>query len=333
MSSWPDAAGGAIPIPERNDDDDLTGIQPAMTSGAQPTAAAGRERPDAVTLAAFALLTLLGAANVVAVRFTVQELPPFWGAGTRFVAASMLFAGYVLLRHLPLPRGRALFGSLLFGVLQFGLGFALAYLALLEVPAGLASVILASVPLFTLLFAVAARLERLRLRTLVGGVAALAGIAFMFGERAGSEIPVGYLLATLGTAACFALAPIVVKSFPETNPAVMNTIGMATGGLALLALSWASGESRLLPQEAVTWTAHLYLIVPGSVGVFGLFLFLLQRWTASAVSFQTVLSPVFAIGLSAWLLNEPMTQGLALGGVFVLAGVYLGALAGNGRGG
>lgn len=284
-------------------------------------------RPDSLTLAAFGALVVLAAANGVAIRFTNRELPPFWGAGTRFAAAAVLFFAYVLIRRLPLPRGRGLVGAILFGVLQFGIGFALAYWALLEVPASRASVILASVPLFTLLFAFAGRLEPLRLRGVAGALVAIGGIAVMFGERAGKDIPPAYLFAAVGAAACFALAPVIVKSFPEVSPAVMNAVGMFTGTLILLGLSLAYGEAAVIPKNPVTWAAHLYLILLGSVGVFALFLFVLARWTASGSAYQTVLSPVVTIALSAWLLDESLTGGLFLGSAFVIVGVYLGALA------
>ena len=290
-------------------------------------------RPDARTLAAFAVLVVLVAANVVAIRFTNRELPPFWGAGTRLASASMLFFVYVLIRRLPLPRGRALAGTLLFGVLQFGTGFALVYWALLEVPAGLASIILASIPLFTLMFAFVARIERLRIRGVVGALAAIGGLAIMFREPAGKDIPLAYLLATVGTAACFALAPVVVKAFPPVHLATMNAIGMLTGAVMLLGLSLAYGEGAVIPKDPVTWAAHLYLVLPGSVGVFALLLFVLKRWTASGVSYQTVLSPLVTIALSAWLLGEPLTGGLFLGGSLVIAGVYVGALAPDRHGG
>ena len=288
---------------------------------------ASQARPDPVTLAAFAVLVVFIAGNVVAVRFTNRELSPFWGAGTRFVFASMLFFLYVLFRRLPLPRGRALAGVLIFGILQFGVGFALVYWALQEVPAGLASVILASVPLFTLLFAFAARLEPLRVRGVIGSLAAVGGIAAMFGERAGRDIPPGYLLAAVGTAAIFALAPVVVKAFPQVHLATTNAVGMITGALLLLTLAFVYKESMAVPGNLATWAAFLYLVLPGSVGVFGLLLFVLKRWTATAVSYQAVLSPLVAIALSAWLLGEPLTGGLFLGSLLVTAGVYIGAIA------
>jgi drug/metabolite transporter (DMT)-like permease len=284
-------------------------------------------RPDSLTLLGFSVLIALGAANVIAIKFINQELPPFFGAGTRFAFATALFYGVMLYQRLKFPRGRALVGAILFGILQFGLGFALAYWALLEVPANLASIILATVPLFTFLFAFVARLESIRLRGILGTLMAIAGTAIIFGAGSAKDIPPIYLLAAFGTVICFSSALVVVKLFPQIHPAVMNTVGMFTGTLILLGLSLFYGESGLIPQKSATWIAQIYLIVPGSVGVFGLILFLLRRWTASGVSYQAVLTPIVTIGLSAWLLGEPLTRGLFLGCVFVIAGVYVGVLA------
>lgn len=284
--------------------------------------------PDALTLVAFLGLVVLVAANVVAVRFVSLELPPFWGAGTRFALAALLFAGYAVARRLSLPRGRGLAAALTFGVLQFGVGFALGYWALQEVPAGLASVILASVPLFTLGFAALARLESLTARGVAGALVAILGIALTFGEGAGRDVPVPHLAANVAMAICFALVGVVVKRAPEVPLAVMNAVGMAVGTVILLALSVAVGEPAALPAEPTTWAAQAYLVLPGSIGVFALLLYVLRRWTASGVSYQTVLSPLISIALAAWLLDEPLTGGLLLGAALVLVGVYIGALAG-----
>jgi drug/metabolite transporter (DMT)-like permease len=95
---------------------------------------------------AFLLLILFYAGTYVAVRFVNQELPPYLGAGTRFVAASAFFFGLAAWQRQPLPRGRALVGTLLYGLTAFSLAYAFAYQALREVPAGLASVIFAATP-------------------------------------------------------------------------------------------------------------------------------------------------------------------------------------------
>lgn len=286
-----------------------------------------RKRVDGWTLAAFAALVFLVAANVIAVRFSNRELPPFFGAGTRFLAASLLFFLYVVVKRLPLPRGKALAGVLIYGLLQFAIGFALAYWSLQRVPAGLGSVILASVPLFTHIFAFAARIEPFHMRGFAGSLVAIGGMLVIYGERAGTEIPPVYLLTAVATSMIFALVAIVIKIFPPVHLAVSNGIGMLLGGLILLVLSIAVQEPKVLPSQTATWAAFLYLVIPGSVGLFGLLLFLLKRWSATSVSYQTVLSPLVAITLSAVLLDEPLTRGLFIGSALIIAGVYIGVLA------
>jgi len=70
----------------------------------------------------------------------------------------------------------------------------------------------------------------------------------------------------------------------------------------------------------------LYLI---SVAVFGLFVFLIGRWTVTAVSYTLLLQPLAALVYSALLRNEPLTPSLLIGGAVIIAGVYIGAFTGS----
>jgi O-acetylserine/cysteine efflux transporter len=95
----------------------------------------------------------------------------------------------------------------------------------------------------------------------------------------------------------------------------------------LLTLSVVIGEPRALPSRGATWAAIAYLVSIGTVGVFLLFLFVLQRWQASAVAYVFVLSPFVSVGLAAGFLGEEPTPLSAVGAVLVLSGVYVAALA------
>jgi hypothetical protein len=53
-------------------------------------------------------------ANVVAVKFSNRELPPFWGYDLRFAVAAGIFAAIVAARRDSLPSGRALVGAALY---------------------------------------------------------------------------------------------------------------------------------------------------------------------------------------------------------------------------
>jgi drug/metabolite transporter (DMT)-like permease len=282
--------------------------------------------PDRLTLSAFAVLATIGGANSVGIRFSNRELAPFWGAGLRFALAGLFFFVIVWARRLPLPRGRALVGALIFGALGFGLSYALVYWGLLEVPAGFTQIILASVPLLTFFFAVLHGQEAFGWRPLAGALIALAGIGVMFRAPV-TAVPFLPFLAILGTAACVAESTVVARQFPKIHLATMNAVAMTTGAVLLLAASVVAGETRALPTSAVTWAAVGYLVLVGSVAIFALFLFILKRWTASATSYLFVLFPISAVALSAWLEGEPLSTTLLLGGALVVLGVYVGALA------
>lgn len=284
-----------------------------------------RER-DLPGLAAFAGLALLAGGNGVAIRFSNRELAPMWGASLRFMLAAALLLAVVALMGLALPRGRALAGALLFGLLQFSGAFGLYYVALVELHAGLGQTLLALVPLATLLLATAQGEERLSVTAVVGTLLGLLGVAVVSSDPLREAVSVGSLLAVLGSVLCFAQAAIVVRRFPPVHPVVMNGVGMLAGGSTLLAASFVAGEPFALPEQLATWLALAYVVAIGSIAVFLLLVFIIRRWSASRAAYAMVLIPIVTVLLSAWLDDEPLRAGLLLGGPLVLIGVYVGAL-------
>ncbi len=281
---------------------------------------------ERVALAAFFTGAILAGGNGVGVRFSNRELAPLWGAGFRFALAGALLAAVMAVLKLAVPQGRALAGAIVFGALNFGGAFALAYYALVRMHAGIGQLVLALVPLATLLLAVLQRQERLRIAALGGALVALAGIAVMSREALGGSVPPLSLLAAVGSAFCFAQAAVVVRRFPPVHPVTLNAIGMTAGALLLVVGSILAGEQIELPERAATWAAIAYLVVAGSALVFVLYLVVLRYWEASRAAYTFVVVPVVTLLLSAWLDDEPIGIGLVLGGSLVLTGVYVGAL-------
>ena len=272
---------------------------------------------------------LIGGSNFVAVRFSNAELPPYWGAAIRFLPASALFGLAMVLWRVPVPRGASLRGAALYGALNFGAGYALGYYGLVDTPAGTAAVILATVPIFTLALVALHGQERFRLRGLVGALIALAGIGLVFREQLSANVPLLSLLAMLGNALVAAESGVIAKGMPRMHPIATNAVGMLVGGAFLLLLSLLVGEQRNLPRASETWAAVVYLCVAGSIGLFGLFLAMLRRWTASASSYALVAMPLVAIALGAVIRGETITPIFIVGGILVAIGVYTGALSGS----
>jgi drug/metabolite transporter (DMT)-like permease len=286
-------------------------------------------RAGQLIIAAFVLEAVLAGGNGVAIRFSNRELAPLWGAGLRFaIAAGMLLAVSAALK-VALPRGKALLGAVLFGLFQFAGAFGLYYFALVEIQAGLGQTLLALVPLATLLLAVVQRQERLRGAAVVGTLIGLIGVGLISRDPLQGSVSVLSLLAVLGSVLCFAQALVLVRRMPPLHPVALNAVGMLAAAPVLIAASAIAGERFTLPERFETWIALGYVAAIGSVVVFLLHVWIVQRWSASRTAYVMLLVPFVTVSLSAWLDQEPITIGLVIGGLLVLAGVYVGALRRN----
>jgi drug/metabolite transporter (DMT)-like permease len=283
-------------------------------------------RPDRMVLGAFFVFVVFAGANAIGVRFVLREMGPFWSAAIRFAIAGILLLAYMVATRRPVPRGSRLVGTVLFGVFGFGLAYTFLYQALRDAPAGTTMLMLAIVPLLTVLLAVAQGIERLRWLGLAGAGLAALGIFVVGANQVSLNVPILSLALLVGAATCQAESGIVAKRFPPGDPIAANAIGMLLGAAMLAAIALVTGENVVVPTKPETWIAMAYLIGPGSIAVFVLVLYVLARWTASATSYAFLLFPLVAIVAGGLLLHEPVQPSFLAGGAIVLAGVYIGAV-------
>lgn len=283
--------------------------------------------PQPSTFAAFLGAVVLGGSNFLAVRVSNMGLAPFWGAGLRFSLAALVFVAAALALRLRWPRGRHLLLIAVYGVFSFTLSYALMYWALVRVTAGVTAVILAVVPLVTLLLAAAQGMERFQPRTAVGALLALGGILVMTLGGDGLDIPAGGVVAILLAAVTMGQSVILGKRVSSFHPVMTNAVGMSTGAPFLLALSAIAGEPWAVPDQSSTIAALGYLVILGSVGLFVLTLLVARRWEASMLSYVFVLFPVVTMLGETFLFDEPLTARGLIGAAIVVSGVWFGALA------
>jgi drug/metabolite transporter (DMT)-like permease len=281
---------------------------------------------DRTTIAAFLLMVLLAGGNAVGIKIASDELEPLWGAGLRFAASGLIFALIGAATRVPIPRGAALGGAMLYGAFAFGAAFGLGFTAIPMIGAGTGQLLFGLIPLLTLVLAPLHGLEPVKLRALLGSLVALAGTVVLAVDRITLDVPpLGLGLAVLA-ALMLAESGIVAKMTPRADPIATNAVGMLTGAAMLLPLSVVLGEHWTVPLQDDTRLALAYLVVAGSLVVFWLFLYVLRRWDASVVSFEFLLIPLATIPFSALLTHELITPIMLLGGALILAGVYIGVL-------
>ncbi|MDP9067429.1 MAG: EamA family transporter [Actinomycetota bacterium] len=283
-------------------------------------------RPSGTTLAAFAGTVVIGGANYIAVKFSNQELDPLSGAALRFLGAAILLFLICAIGRYPMPRDRAAIGAAIYGLLGFGLSYALVYYAIVGLGAGPTAVIVGAVPLATLLLAALHRQETLTVRGIAGGLLALVGIAILSIGSLDADLEPSYVIAAVVAVISIAESSVVIKGFPKTHPMSTNAVAMAVGALFLVVGSFLFDQRWALPTSARTWAALTWLVVVGSVGLFWLFLYVIERWTASATVYVLALMPVVAVILGAFFADEAITTELVVGGALVLCAVYIGAL-------
>jgi len=271
-------------------------------------------------------MVVLAGGNAVGIKIAAQELEPLWGAGIRFAASGLVFALIGAALRVPIPRGAALGGAMLYGTFAFGAAFGLGFTAIPMIGAGTGQLLFGLIPLLTLILAPLHGLEPVKLRALLGSLVALAGVGVLAVDRITLDVPpLGLGLAVLA-ALMLAESGIVAKMTPRADPIATNAGGMLTGAAILLPLSLLLGEHWTLPVQDDTRLALAYLVVAGSLAVFWLFLFVLRRWDASVVSFEFLLIPLATIPFSALLTHELITPTMLVGGAVILGGVYVAVL-------
>jgi drug/metabolite transporter (DMT)-like permease len=263
--------------------------------------------------------------NGIAAKQLLQELDPFWAGVMRFAVAGAIMAGVVLVSRVALPRGRSLVGAMVYGALGFGITFGLFFVGLRDAPASTAAIFLALTPLLTLALAVLHGQESFRIQRLLGSLIALAGVGLIFADQLSANIPLSSLILLALGALALAETGIVVKLIPRSDPRATNAVAMPFAALLLLGLSLVVGETWALPSQPASWLAFVYIATLGSVVLFGLFVYALERWTASSVAYNDLLIPLVTILVATVLTGERISATFVIGGAVVLAGVFVGA--------
>ncbi len=191
------------------------------------------------------------------------------------------------------------------------------------------SMIMATTPVWVLLMAGVARLERITLPKIGGMAIAMAGVAMlqMFKPRAASSrtptLPGDFLV--LLCAVTFAAMTTFGKRYkPESGPIAVNAVGYVGGVLLLLPLLWTTaGAMNFARVTFAAWAGVFYMGAISSVTGYLIYYYALARMPASRIAAFQYLQPVFASLMAVAILGEELTgAALAAGGV-IFAGVYV----------
>jgi drug/metabolite transporter (DMT)-like permease len=279
------------------------------------------------TLAA-CLACVLGGAAIVATRVAVAEAEPLAVAVLRYALAAVIMIPIaVAVRGGLRVRAKGIGPVLALGALQFGLFGWFFTAALQYVPAARAAMVLATMPILTLVLSALLGRERVTVPKALGAVLACVGVSLALGDRGlavGDQAWKGDLL-MFGAALVGSLYNVLTGMFARHLPAVtMSAIQLPVGAAALLVALLLTGEaSALVAFDLRGWIAIVFLATVGGAASFYTWIWALERIAPSRVAVTITLNPIAAALLGAVVLGEPLTTRLLLGLIGVVAGIAL----------
>jgi drug/metabolite transporter (DMT)-like permease len=283
---------------------------------------AGRRR--LAVAAALAALYLIWGSTYLAMRFAIEGFPPFMMAGTRFLLAGGTLYVFLRLRGAAAPgRGEWAGSVMVGGFLLLGGNGGVAY-AEQWVASGAAALAVATVPLWTVLFAGwrerhwPDRQEWAGIALGFAGVALLSLGANMQASAAGAAV---LLFSTLS----WAFGSVWSRGL-SLPPGLMGSAAQMLGGGALLmAASLVLGEHMTAVPPVKAVLAWGYLVVFGSFVAFSSYLYLLQTVRPAVATSYAYVNPVIAVVLGAALGGERFTpvEGAAMAVILAAVGLVM----------
>lgn len=271
-------------------------------------------------LAFLVLINLVWGYNLIAARHGVEAFPPVLFCAMRFLVLALCMAPFLRVK-----RGQMRWlvtAALASGGLQFAIMFT--GLAWSKSMSSVAIATQLGVP-FTTLMSVVFLGERIRWRRTLGIVLAFAGILVMgFNPRVFESIEALGLVVLSAFVGAFGV--VAIKRMSGVKPLELQA-WLAWLSLPLLfAWSWLLEDGQWASIQAAgagAWAALGYSSLVASLLAHTGFFWLLQRYPVTSVAPITVLSPLFSVVLSVWLLGDVLDWRILTGGALTLTGVVI----------
>jgi len=262
---------------------------------------------------------IIWGSTYLAIAVAGDTIPPLLAVSTRFIAAGALMAGVVMWRGGTLRIGRReLFWCVVIGCLLPGSN-AVLFFAERDTPIGIASLIIASVPLWVVVLRLAAG-EKMRGATLAGVGIGFVGVAVLLRPSAVASTS-GVLLCLL-SAVMWAIGSFLAArvTMPE-HPFTATTYEMLAGGFVMLPVALVTTDFDTFSPSAHSILAWIYLVTIGSVVGYTAYTWLLHHAPLATVSTYAYVNPVVAIILGVLFRDESITIQILIGAAIVVAAV------------
>jgi len=267
------------------------------------------------------LLSVLWGGSFFFNGVVLKELPPFTLVFLRVALAALMLLPLLWLYRIRFPVGLSGWKPFIaIGLFNNVLPFSLIVVGQTFIPSGLASVLNATTPLFTVVVMTFAGEEKLSARRIAGVVVGLIGVVILHGDGLGLERGQGLgILLCLAAALSYGVSALVARRFLSDSPPLgAATFQMLASAVMMTIVAGVVERPWQLPMPgAATWLAVIGLAALSTALAYIVFFQILRRSGATNVMLVTLLIPVTAILLGYLVLGETISPREIVGALVI----------------
>jgi drug/metabolite transporter (DMT)-like permease len=277
---------------------------------------------------AFIFLGVIWSASFLWIKIALNEIGPFTLVAYRVLFGVLFAGGAVLLQRRAWPRDwTGWFPFLLLGLTSVAIPFFLITWGELSIDSAVASILNATVPLFTIVIAHLFLLDdKMSVQRVLGLFIGFIGVIVLLSE----DLTAGVQSSILGQAAVilasifYAASSVYARRKTQAAPGLVRGAAPLVSATVVMWLMAPVLESPLeVPQLPLTWIAILWLGILGSGLALILWYYLLHEIGPTRTGMVTYIFPLGGVILGVIFLNEHLSWQLAIGALLIISSILV----------
>lgn len=261
------------------------------------------------------------------VEIVIRELGAMTLVAYRVLFGLIFVGGVVLIQKIKLPRTlKEWLPLFVLGLTNIAIPFFLISWGQIYIDSGVASILDATVPLFTILAAhFILHDDKITTPKVLGLLLGFIGVVVLMLKdiNAGTSTLLGQLAVIL---ACvfYAASSIIARKTTEDTPAILRSVGSLISATVVMWIAALVFEAPIkIPTLPITWIALLWLGILGSGLAFVMLFYLIHEIGPTRTTMVTYLFPLGGVTLGVIFLNEPLTWQIVTGAVLIILSLVI----------
>jgi len=275
----------------------------------------------------FILLGAIWSSSFMWIKIALEEVGPITLVAFRALFGLAFGIIVILIQRVQLPRTfKEWLPLLVVGLTNVAIPFFLISWGEQSIDSAVASILDATVPLFTILIAhFLLRDDKMTVPKVLGLVVGFAGIVILMSKDLGaSSSSLLGQIAVVVASLFYAISAVYIRKTTEDVPGILRSAGPLVSASVVMWLGSFLFESPVtLPQLGITWVALLFMGVLGSGLAFVMAFYLIHEIGPTRTSMVTYLFPLGGVILGVIVLREQLTWQVIVGAIFILASLAI----------